>query len=1061
MTYILSIPEQGQIVDVRGSRFVVTNVLKNDYNDVSTGNIEKNFHLVRLSSLVDDALGEELNIIWELEPGSRVYEKITLPEPIGFDSPKKLDAFLDAVRWGAASSADSFTIQSPFRSGIEIEDYQLDPVVRAIQMPRANLLIADDVGLGKTIESGLVIQELLIRHRIRNVLIICPSSLQIQWKEQMRDKFGLEFHIVDSTLMKQLRRERGIRVNPWTHYPRLITSIDYIKREAPMRLLKEILPPDGEPTFPRKIDMLVIDEAHSIAPSGSGAYAVDSMRTKVIKTIAPHCEHKLFLTATPHNGYRESFTALLEILDNQRFARGIEPDRKQLQSIMIRRLKSELPPAWDGSSRFQRRILEEVEVPYTDEEKEIHLALKEYTDLRKKGALDNLEKYATEFVLKLVKKRLFSSPASFYSTLEKHILSLENAKRHKLAQNKKTTLSVLQKQLDIIDDEDFDNDDEYFETTSEVIESATNLFRELSERERFLLNKMRVWAEKASKKPDSKANELIKWIETNLLKNGEWTDNRVVIFTEYRDTMNWLWGIFATEKLTRDGRIEILSGGMNSDEREKIKASFQAHPDKSKVRILLATDAASEGIDLQNHCNRLFHYEIPWNPNRMEQRNGRIDRHGQQLNPLIFHFVGKGYNKNLSLLDLKPGSLEGDLEFLMHAARKVDNIREDLGKVGPVIASQVEEAMLGIRKTLDTNKAENDAQPGKKLLKFERDLRANIEKLIEQLRDSKKELRLSPENIKDVVSTALELAGQPPLIETELKGIFPDPKGKRKITPVFKMPALKGSWAICNEGLEHPHTKEIRAITFDPDLIKNRDDLVLVHLNHRLVQMCLKLLRAEVWSQKDKKALYRVTARIVPNNILETPAVIAHSRLVVIGGNKERLHEEIIHAGGFIKEGRFKRIDTEKEKNDIMDSAFDEEPSNEIKNKFVDLWTSCKDPLIKALEARMESRFKSLKNKIEEKSTKEADDITKIMNELLETIKKELNEPEFEQLEIKFTELEKDQLKRDKESLKHRMEKIPSEIEKEVKAIKNRFSDPTPRIFPVAVTWYIPERFAK
>ncbi|RZK02411.1 MAG: helicase, partial [Flavobacterium sp.] len=328
--------------------------------------------LINLSSVVDDALGEEIQVIWEIEPGARVYDKITLPEHTGFDPPQRLDAFLDAVRWGASSSADTSTLQSPFRSGIEIEDYQLDPVVRAIQMPRANLLIADDVGLGKTIESGLVIQELLIRHRIRTVLIICPSSLQIQWKEQMRDKFGLEFHIVDSNLMKQLRRERGIRVNPWTHYPRLITSIDYIKRDGPMRLLKEILPIDGEPSFPRKIDMLVIDEAHSIAPSGGGSYAVDSLRTKTIKTIAPHCEHKLFLTATPHNGYRESFTALLEILDNQRFARGIEPDRKQLQSIMIRRLKSELPPAWDGTPRFPKRILKEIEVPYTDEEKDIH-----------------------------------------------------------------------------------------------------------------------------------------------------------------------------------------------------------------------------------------------------------------------------------------------------------------------------------------------------------------------------------------------------------------------------------------------------------------------------------------------------------------------------------------------------------------------------------------------------------------------------------------------------------------------------------------------------------------
>ncbi len=160
-------------------------------------------HLVTLTSVEDDALGEELQVIWELEPGARVIEKVA---PAGArpasTTPHRLDAFLDAVRWGAVSSADVRALQAPFRSGIDIEDYQLDPVVRAIQMPRVNLLIADDVGLGKTIEAGLVIQELILRHRARRVLVVCPASLQIQWRDQMRDKFGLEFRIVDSDLMQ-------------------------------------------------------------------------------------------------------------------------------------------------------------------------------------------------------------------------------------------------------------------------------------------------------------------------------------------------------------------------------------------------------------------------------------------------------------------------------------------------------------------------------------------------------------------------------------------------------------------------------------------------------------------------------------------------------------------------------------------------------------------------------------------------------------------------------------------------------------------------------------------
>ncbi|MGA1354972.1 MAG: SNF2-related protein, partial [Candidatus Limnocylindrus sp.] len=352
-----------------------------------------------------------------------------LPQPTGFDDPHRFDAFMDAVRWGAIASADVRALQAPFRSGIAIEDYQLDPVVRAIQMPRANLLIADDVGLGKTIEAGLVIQELILRHRARSVLIVCPSALQIQWRDQMRDKFGLDFRIVDTELMRSLRRARGLHVNPWTHFPRLITSIDFLKRERPLRLFRELLPGPNEPTYPRKFDLLILDEAHNVAPAGRGRYATDSLRTLAIRTLAPHFEHRLFLSATPHNGYPESFTALLELLDPQRFARGVTPDRNSLAAVMVRRLKSELPPRWDGTPRFPERKLEAIEVLYPAEELQIHRLLRAYTQSRLRGAVDPTEQVASEFVLKLLKKRLFSSPEAFARTLAQHEESLRSARR--------------------------------------------------------------------------------------------------------------------------------------------------------------------------------------------------------------------------------------------------------------------------------------------------------------------------------------------------------------------------------------------------------------------------------------------------------------------------------------------------------------------------------------------------------------------------------------------------------------------------------------------------------
>jgi SNF2 family DNA or RNA helicase len=286
------IPEEGQIVTVRQRRWVVVEIKQSQLVDDPLRKSNGRNNLVFLESIEDDSLGEHLEVIWELEPGSKVEEKLSLPEVQNFDNPNRLEAFLNAVRWGAISSINMRNLQSPFRSGIEIEDYQLDPLIRAIQMPRANLLIADDVGLGKTIEAGLVIQELVVRNRARNVLVVCPAGLQIHWKDQMRDKFGLDFRIVDSDLMKELRRSRGIHTNPRTHFPRLITSIDFIKRDRPMRLFKEIVPTETQ--YPRAFDILVVDEAHNVAPASGGNYAVDSQRTQAIRTIAPHFEHRLF-----------------------------------------------------------------------------------------------------------------------------------------------------------------------------------------------------------------------------------------------------------------------------------------------------------------------------------------------------------------------------------------------------------------------------------------------------------------------------------------------------------------------------------------------------------------------------------------------------------------------------------------------------------------------------------------------------------------------------------------------------------------------------------------------
>ena len=1050
---VLSLPEPGQLVDVRQRRYVVADIAQSHLpSDPLRSNGDAPAHLVTLTSVEDDALGEELQVIWEIEPGTKVIEKNALPAPLGFDAPRRLDTFLNAVRWGAVSSADVRALQAPFRSGVEWEDYQLDPVARAIQMPRVNLLIADDVGLGKTIEAGLVAQELLIRHRARRILIVCPAALQLQWRDQMRDKFGLEFRIVDAELFHLLRRERGLRVNPWTHFPRLITSIDFLKRERPLRLFSEVLP--HETTYPRKFDLLIVDEAHNIAPSGRGQYATDSQRTRALRRLAPHFEHKLFLSATPHNGYPESFTALLELLDNQRFARGIKIDREQLHAVMIRRLKSELPPRWDGAPPFPRRELHPLEVEYSQDERGVHALLQAYTRSRLEHAGDESEQFASEFVLKLLKKRLFSSPEAFATTLRQHEESLSQARR-KVRGSFSPGMGILRRQVEQAEEES-DNDEALEEARIAALEATAPLFREPSSHERHLLAEMRTWAAWARTRPDSKAAKLLEWLHAHIKPDGAWSMQRVIIFTEYRATQKWLLDLLERHGFAAPGRLLTLYGGMRTEEREAIKAAFQADPSESSVRILLATDAASEGIDLQNHCSRLVHYEIPWNPNRLEQRNGRIDRHGQRAPAVdIYHFASSKFHDRAFAAtgDLDVGQLDDDLEFLMRAMQKVENIREDLGKVGPVIAEQVEEAMLGRRRRLETRAAEEKAAPLRSLLKYERRLREQIERLHEQLQESRRELALTPDNVRAVVETALELAGQPPLQRARLR----DPNGEKPEIEVFYLPQLRGSWAACTEGLEHPFTHRIRPIVFDHEAAQGRDDVVLAHLNHRLVAMSLRLLRAEVWSPEAQRKLRRVTARLVSRHELDTPAIIAHARLVVLGGDSQRLHEELIAAGGYLREGRLLRMNVGQVQRTLA-AARAEPASSSMQARLQQLWPSHKDALMQALEARMRERAASLNNFLEERAHKERQDITTILNELRDRILAELRQPEIEQLQLAgFSTAEREQFERNMSALQQRLEAIDGEIEQERAAIGKRYADPQPRLFPVAVTYLIPE----
>jgi exonuclease VII large subunit len=407
----------------------------------------------------------------------------------------------------------------------------------------------------------------------------------------------------------------------------------------------------------------------------------------------------------------------------------------------------------------------------------------------------------------------------------------------------------------------------------------------------------------------------------------------------------------------------------------------------------------------------------------------------------------------------KVSELEADLEFLMRAALKIETIREDLGKVGPVIAIQVEEAMLGKRnRQLDTSKAEKESEPIKKMLTFERKLRDQLDKLANQLQQTQQTLNLTAERIENVVNVGLDLAGQPALIPKKMDNTCRDSDGFPQKKSIFDVPNLSNSWAQCLNGLAHPHTKVIRPIVFDSSYVKGRDDIVLAHLNHRLVQMCLRLLRAEIWSLGNhSKHLSRVSACVTDDTSLKNPVVIAHGRIVVLGADNHRLHEEIITAGGELFDYKFQRLNVSETQSALSNMTEIEVPEL-VCEHFRTLWSKHEKPLINALEARKLERTKNLEKQLSEQSEKEVGKLTAIMMELKRAIEKELA-PTNKQFDLFSDALGKEQYERDLNSLRYRLEEIPKEIEREAEHIRSRFSTPSARLFPVAVTYLIPKSF--
>ncbi len=498
---------------------------------------------------------------------------------------------------------------------ISPEPYQFAPLARLLAGPRRGLLIADDVGLGKTIEAGICLLELIARGVGKRILLVVPPGLIPQWVDEMWEKFGLEFQpIENSAALDRAQTAVSEGLQPWAYFDRVITSTEYLKRRDVHAA-----------ALAHPWDVIVVDEAHYLAESGTPANPYATARTRLGPKLREAARTLLLLTATPHNGYRHSFRSLLELAEPaEATLHGHTEDvQRRVGRTMIRRLKPQIvKTAPDGRAMPAfpvRHPVGRIEVTnLSDEERDIFRLVTEYCAKTIKSAEGSDEADLVSFAMQIVKKRMLSSRAALTQTVENRLTAL--AARQPEEPPKRSEVRELQSDLPL-------SESQAERTALRVLRTALSRDARRRNAEKRQLKTIQKLLDRVAGRPDPKITALIADLERDVLSiSGE----KAIVFTEYRDTLAAIQQAFDAHPRLQSA-YAVLVGDLSARQRRQRIARFH----DATCCVLLATDAASEGLNLQERCCRLYHIELPWNPNRLEQRNGRIDRHGQTRSPII------------------------------------------------------------------------------------------------------------------------------------------------------------------------------------------------------------------------------------------------------------------------------------------------------------------------------------------------------------------------------------------------------------------------------------------
>ena len=493
------------------------------------------------------------------------------------------------------------------KAAMNLMPFQLKPTQVALSQPRQRILIADAVGLGKTLEAGILMSELILRGKGKRILVVTGKSMMVQFQKEMWNRFTIPLVRLDSNKIRQIRSQLPVNDNPFFYYDKTIISIDTLKNDVAYRNHLEHA----------HWDIIVIDEAQNVATRGSKK----AQRAKLAEVLSKQSDTMIMLSATPHDGRPESFASLMNMLDPTAIANPSDYTKEDIQGLFVRRFKKDVIHQMQGTAG-ERRMLEE-RCPSTEAEEyaydlltHMHLDM----DLRHKKGTGQLFQTSLE-------KALFSSPAACVSTVENRLKRL----RKRYADDEIDDIHTLQQFRDAV---------------AEITPKKFSRYQRLLS---LLQSEDYAWNRKAK-------------------------DDRIVIFTERVDTMHFLYAQLKKDMNLKKAEIAQISGSMSDEEQQKIVEDFGRL--EAKVRILVASDVASEGLNLHYLSHRLIHFDLPWSLMVFQQRNGRIDRYGQKKQPDIRYLVTEAQNPKI----------RGDLRLLEILVEKEEQAQKNIGDPAQLLA---------------------------------------------------------------------------------------------------------------------------------------------------------------------------------------------------------------------------------------------------------------------------------------------------------------------------------------------------------------------------------------